>query len=214
MHLLWPIYFDEPSACRSRAVDLGTSYDRVCASIVLGYYRGMKPAIAATLLSMLAITGCATTGAPDYAAETSAGSPQMSASQREALNARIAYYAKTYQVPESLVHAVVQRESKYNPSLRHGPFWGLMQIRHDTARSMGYAGAANGLLDPDINMTYAVAYLANVYKVAGGDEKRAIKLYAGGYYYAAKRQGLLAELHPANNSHEILTVSTEVEPAK
>lgn len=138
----------------------------------------------------------------------------MSASRREALNARIAYYARTYQVPESLVHAVVHRESKYNPSLRHGPYWGLMQIRHDTARSMGYAGAANGLLDPDTNLTYAVAYLANAYKVAGGDEKRAIKLYAGGYYYEAKRQGILGELHSATSPHEIVTASSEVESAK
>ncbi len=175
----------------------------------------MKPAIAATLFSMFALTGCATTGASDYAAGAYAGSQQqLSASRREALEARIAYYAKTYQVPESLVHAVVQRESKYNPSLRHGPFWGLMQIRHDTARSMGYSGTANGLLDPDVNMTYAVAYLANAYKVAGGDEKRAIRLYASGYYYEAKRQGLLGEMHPAAHAGETLTASTEVEPAR
>jgi soluble lytic murein transglycosylase-like protein len=46
-------------------------------------------------------------------------------------------------------------------------------------------------------MTYAVAYLANAYRVAGGDERRAIRLYAGGYYYEAKRKGLLDELHQA-----------------
>jgi hypothetical protein len=38
-------------------------------------------------------------------------------------------------------------------------------------------------------MTYAVKYLANAYKVAGGNHDRAVALYAGGYYYAAKAQG-------------------------
>ena len=95
-------------------------------------------------------------------------------SSHEALDARIAFHARAYKLPESLVHAVVQRESKYNPSLKHGPFWGLMQIRHDTARSMGYTGPADGLLNPETNVTYAVAYLANAFRVAGGDAQRAI----------------------------------------
>jgi soluble lytic murein transglycosylase-like protein len=98
--------------------------------------------------------------------------------------------------------------------LKHGPFWGLMQIRRDTARSMGYTGAANGLLDPETNLTYAVAYLANAFRVAGGDAQRAIRLYANGYYYEAKRQGLLGEMRTANHSNEIQTASDEATPAE
>jgi len=116
---------------------------------------------------------------------------------REKLEGRIAAQAAMQKVPASLIHAVVRRESNYDPSLRHGPYWGLMQIRHDTARSMGYKGSASGLLDPETNLTYAVAYLANAYRVAGGDERRAIRLYAGGYYFEAKRLGLLGEIRPA-----------------
>ena len=69
-----------------------------------------------------------------------------------------------------------------------------MQIRFATARGMGYTGSASGLLDANTNLTYAVPYLANAYRVAGGDHARAVTLYAGGYYYVAKRKGLLKEL--------------------
>ena len=69
-----------------------------------------------------------------------------------------------------------------------------MQIRYATARGMGYRGAVSGLLDANTNLTYAVPYLANAYRVAGGNPDRAVALYAGGYYYEAKRKGLLHTL--------------------
>jgi soluble lytic murein transglycosylase-like protein len=81
----------------------------------------------------------------------------------------------------------------------------LMQIRYETARGMGYTGSASGLLDANTNLTYAVPYLANAYKVAGGDHARAVSLYAGGYYYVAKRKGLLRELRTSASA----PVSTE-----
>jgi soluble lytic murein transglycosylase-like protein len=72
-----------------------------------------------------------------------------------------------------------------------------MQIRYDTARGMGYTGPASGLLDANTNLTYAVPYLANAFRVADGSPDRAVSLYAGGYYYVAKRKGLLRELRTA-----------------
>lgn len=72
-----------------------------------------------------------------------------------------------------------------------------MQIRHATARGLGYTGSAAGLLDANTNLTYAVAYLANAYRVAGGNERRAVSLYQSGYYYEAKRKGLQSELRTA-----------------
>ena len=69
-----------------------------------------------------------------------------------------------------------------------------MQIKYATARGMGYAGSAGGLLDAEVNLTYAVRYLGNAYRVAGGNQDRAVGLYAGGYYYAAKRKGMTAIL--------------------
>jgi soluble lytic murein transglycosylase-like protein len=92
-------------------------------------------------------------------------------------------------LPASLVERVIRRESGGNPRAVHAGNYGLMQIRLGTARAMGYAGSAAGLLDPQTNMTYALRYLAGAYRAASGNENRAIALYARGYYYQAKAQG-------------------------
>ena len=119
------------------------------------------------------------------------------ASDRATIDPLVAHHARTHGVPEALVHRVIRRESNYNPrALSKGNF-GLMQIRYATARGMGYRGSPSGLLDANTNLTYAVPYLANAYKVAGGNADRAVALYAGGYYYVAKRKGLLHALGTA-----------------
>ena len=84
-------------------------------------------------------------------------------------------------VPVSLVNRVIKRESGGNPRAVSRGNYGLMQIRLGTARAMGYSGSAEGLLDPSTNMTYAVRYLAGAYRAAGGNESRAVALYARGY---------------------------------
>jgi soluble lytic murein transglycosylase-like protein len=84
-------------------------------------------------------------------------------------------------VPASLVHRVIMRESGYHPRAVSAGNYGLMQIRLGTARAMGYGGSAAGLLDAGTNMTYAVRYLAGAYRAAGGNEARAVALYARGY---------------------------------
>ncbi|MBJ6132511.1 lytic transglycosylase domain-containing protein [Ochrobactrum sp. Q0168] len=109
------------------------------------------------------------------------------------IDALIAKYSVAYDVPERLVRRVVHRESRFNPGARNGPYWGLMQISHPTARGMGYKGAPKGLLDAETNLKYAVRYLSGAYKVAGGNESQAVRYYARGYYYDAKRKGLLEE---------------------
>src|SRR5690349_6138978 len=70
------------------------------------------------------------------------------------IGALVDKYAALYNVPASLIHRVIVRESGYNPKARNGPYWGLMQIRYDTATSMGYHGPASGLLDADTNLRY------------------------------------------------------------
>jgi Transglycosylase SLT domain len=97
--------------------------------------------------------------------------------------------ASTAGVPASLIQRVIMRESGGNPRAVHASNYGLMQIRLGTARAMGYTGSAAGLLDAQTNMTYAVRYLAGAYRAAGGNESRAVALYARGYYYQAKAQG-------------------------
>ena len=116
------------------------------------------------------------------------------------LNALIARHAAANNVPEDLVRRVIKRESGGNPRAVSKGNFGLMQIRLGTARGMGYRGNAAGLLDADTNMTYAVKYLAGAYRAADGNANRAVRYYAAGYYYAAKRKGLLdkANANPLN----------------
>ena len=109
------------------------------------------------------------------------------------LDSLIARYAAIYEVPERLVRRVVRRESNFDPSARNRIYWGLMQIRHDTAQTMGYRGPASGLLDAETNLKYAVKYLRGAYITADRNEDRAVRFYASGYYYDAKRKGLLRE---------------------
>ncbi|HEX8165978.1 MAG TPA: lytic transglycosylase domain-containing protein [Beijerinckiaceae bacterium] len=112
-----------------------------------------------------------------------------------ALDGLIAKHAKANGIPEDLVHRVIKRESRYNPrAVGRGGTFGLMQIKHGTARALGYAGTPDGLLSADTNLTYGVRYLAGAYKVANGDPARAVAFFARGYYYDAKRKGVLAAL--------------------
>jgi soluble lytic murein transglycosylase-like protein len=153
----------------------------------------MKTTLGASALLSVWLGGCVTT--PD--APTPAA--QAEAAPRDPLGERVAYYAGVYDVPESLIDRSIQRESGFNPMLRHGPFWGLMQLRLDTARSMGYRGPARGLLDVDTNLKYGVAYLSNAYAVGGRNPERALALYSSGYFFEARRKGLLNQLRTARS---------------
>lgn len=109
------------------------------------------------------------------------------------VNRLISRYARLYDVPESLVHRVVRRESNYNPAARNGPYFGLMQILPQTAGTMGFRGDPESLLDADTNLRYGVKYLRGAWIVSGRNADRAVMWYAKGYYYEAKRKGLLRE---------------------
>jgi len=103
----------------------------------------------------------------------------------------IVKYAALYQVPVDLVRHVVNRESTYNPKAYNNGHWGLMQIKHATARGMGYDGPPKGLFDAETNLKYAVKYLRGAWLVSEGNAKKADWLYQTGYYFDAKRKGLL-----------------------
>ena len=103
-------------------------------------------------------------------------------------DALIAKHAAANGVPEQLIRRVIRIESRGNASAVHAGNYGLMQIRLGTARGVGYSGDAQGLLDPDTNLTYAVKYLAGAYRAAGCDADRAVSYYQRGYYGAALRE--------------------------
>src|ERR1700755_2344856 len=116
---------------------------------------------------------------------------QAAEAQRAEYDALIAAHAAANNVPEALVHRVIQRESRYQPNLvgRCGCI-GLMQIKLATARGLGYTGDAQGLRDPNTNLTYGVKYLAGAYRAANGDHSRAVPYFAARYNEVAKRKRL------------------------
>lgn len=132
-------------------------------------------------LALAALAACGRKPVENYRGET----PEM--------DRLVAKYAAIYGMPASLIHRVIQRESGYNPAARHGPYYGLMQIMPQTARQMGFDGPPSGLLDAETNLKYAGKYLRGAWIVSRGSEDRAIYWYSHGYYYEAKRRGLLQE---------------------
>lgn len=138
-------------------------------------------------LSLLALAACsaptdvATRRAPLFPGETAQ------------LRSLIDDHADLYGVPRPLVHRVIQRESDYRPAARNGPYYGLMQILPETARTMGFRGAPADLLDAGTNLRWAVKYLRGAWIVADGDMDAAVMWYARGYYYEARDRCLLVE---------------------
>jgi soluble lytic murein transglycosylase-like protein len=146
----------------------------------------------AVLLILLTLPGCALVRAvtPEPA------SPAVSdlyPGETPAMRALIREYAAFHDIPEALLHRVIQRESDYRADARNGPYYGLMQILPETARGMGYEGSAAGLLDAETNLRWAGAYLRGAWLVSDGDIDDAVGWYARGYYYEARDRCLLVE---------------------
>lgn len=129
----------------------------------------------------------------------STSGPPLYPNETPELRRLINIYADLYRVPRPLVHRLAIRESTHQPAARNGPYYGLLQILPQTARTMGFRGRPADLLDAETNLKYGVKYLRGAYLVADGDPDEAIMWYARGYYYEAKRKGLLVEtgLRPA-----------------
>ncbi|WP_405030189.1 lytic transglycosylase domain-containing protein [Mycoplana sp. BE70] len=130
------------------------------------------------------------------ATQAKPGVPQASQAFEKSgtpIDALITKYAALYEIPEGLLHRVIKRESRYNPKAYSRGNYGLMQIRYNTAKGMGYTGAPDGLFDAETNIKYGAKYLRGAWMVAENQHDGAVRLYASGYYYTAKRKGLLEE---------------------
>ena len=143
---------------------------------------------------ILAALLAAAVPAPAFAQAAQGGAAQGGIAARDNIDALIAEHARTNKVPAEFVHRVVKRESNYNARAKGGSALGLMQIKHATARGLGYSGDAAGLYDPDTNLKYGIAYLAGAYRAAKGDLEQAYRYYNRGYYYVAKRLGIEADV--------------------
>lgn len=137
---------------------------------------------------------------PPYDPRPDASDPEgFSLAERAGLADLTRKYAAQHGVPLALLHRIIMRESRYRPGAMHHHYLGLMQITHATAHSMGYKGSAKGLLDAETNLAYATPYLANAWALSDGDMNRAVQLYSSGYYYLAKKKGMLGAMRDANS---------------
>lgn len=147
------------------------------------------------LVAALPLTACGRRANDGHsrATPTHGFNPPLYPNETAELRVLINRWADHYEIPRELVHRQAVRESTHRPWARNGPYWGLLQILPQTARTMGHRGPASELLDPDVNLKYAGKYLKGAYLVSGGSIEGAMKWYARGYYYEAKRLGLLVE---------------------
>ncbi len=148
-----------------------------------------------SVLALLLVLPVAACGGSDRntVAQAAAFDPPLHPNETPELRAAINKWADHYEIPRDLVHKLAIRESTHRPWAVNRPYYGLLQILPATAKSMGYKGSPDGLLDAETNLKYAGKYLRGAWLVADGDQKRAIQLYAKGYYHEAKAQGLLVE---------------------
>ncbi len=58
---------------------------------------------------------------------------------------------------------------------------------------MGHSGPPSDLLNAETSLRYAGRYLRGAWLVSDGDIDTAVGWYARGYYYEAKRRGMLVE---------------------
>jgi soluble lytic murein transglycosylase-like protein len=170
----------------------------IAPTAVARYSRGVRlkghamPLPRRTVLSLLAAMPLVACGRPRQD-EAPVSRANLFQGETPEMRALIEKYAEVHGIPESLLHRVIQRESGYNAGARNGPYYGLMQILPQTAGTMGYRGSPEGLLNAETNLIYAGKYLRGAWLVSDGSETEAVAWYARGYYYEAKRRGLLEE---------------------
>ena len=80
--------------------------------------------------------------------------------QRPVILAKIEVHATGAGVPVDTALAVVLQESSFRPNVTGAAGEiGLMQLKCQTARGIGYKGACEELYDPDTNLHYGLRYL-------------------------------------------------------
>jgi len=81
-------------------------------------------------------------------------------------------------LPADIAEAVVFVESGYNSAVvGSAGELGLMQLRLETAATLGFRGNAAELAEPDINIHYGVLYLSRAWRLSGGDLCRTLMKY-------------------------------------
>lgn len=91
-------------------------------------------------------------------------------------------------VPVSLAMAVAKAESNFRCSaIGRGGERGVMQIKPQTARGIGYKGSPSGLNNCRVGIKYGMIYLRMAYRLAKGNIYKTALLYNGGLGSKRKR---------------------------
>jgi soluble lytic murein transglycosylase-like protein len=91
-------------------------------------------------------------------------------------------HANASGLPVAFARAIVRIESNFNPRATGSQREvGLMQIKYETARGIGFAGTREQLYDPDTNLQWGMKYLAMSWKLGGSTPCGAVMKYQGGH---------------------------------
>jgi soluble lytic murein transglycosylase-like protein len=123
---------------------------------------------------------------PETAAAAPAGTandvPSRNPDPRANYRALIEQEAKREGLAPEIAEAVMAVESGYNPGAIGGAGEiGLMQILPSTARMLGFTGSEADLAVPANNIHFGVTYLAQAWRLAGGDLCTAVMKYRAGH---------------------------------
>jgi soluble lytic murein transglycosylase-like protein len=122
-----------------------------------------------------------------------------------ALESIVDRHAAMHGLPKDFARAVVRVESTWNPKLTGAVGEvGLMQIKFETARFLGYEGSRQALYEPATNVKWGMKYLAGAWKLAKGDKCGTVLRYQGGH---GARTMTNAARHYCNKIRSFMTAS-------
>lgn len=105
-------------------------------------------------------------------------------------------------VPVSLAMAIAKAESNFRCSaVGRGGERGVMQIKPQTARGIGYRGSPSGLNNCRVGIYYGMVYLRMAYKAAKGNVYRTALLYNAGLGSKRKRSAYAEKVVKKIGSH-------------
>lgn len=88
-----------------------------------------------------------------------------------------------FQICPELLEAIAWHESRFEPDVKNGSHYGLMQVnvKIHKNRIQKYGWTAKDMLDPYKNIVVAADYLSELFGMFGGDDYCVLLHYSGGW---------------------------------